>query len=318
MKRIFTYLVTVLLLALQGCIKEESSNCESVLLLRFRYTLNDQYANLFESEVNRVTIYVFDCKGMYVGTFTEQGDKLTNDYVMRVPLPKGKYSVVVYGGDLSTYSVGGLSNETNIIINTTLNRGVTTIADLRLALNGTTGEENYLYPTETPNDLYAGLAVNTTSVPNNKTITDVELIKDTKKIKVKITGTSVIDGLLDVYITAPNGRYLYDNSIDPEHGTFKYAPIHSSTSPSYMEVDMKTMRLTLGGTPILVITNKTTSEVIYNENIIDQSLLTGKYVTQEDFDREDEFVFEITLTIDLQVIVSINGWVVNNINPSTL
>lgn len=317
MKRIPLHIFIVFILLVQSCIKEDLSTCKSELLLRFRYTLNNQYTNLFDAEVYRVTIYIFDNSGKYVDSFSEQGDKLTNDYVMRIPLPEGKYSAIAYGGDFTTYSTGEINSQTNTI-NPSLRKGVTDINDFRTELENAGGAENYLYPVNTPDDLYAGLATDAVSTSDNQTITEIGLIKDTKKIKVKISGTNAIGAPLDVYITALNGRYKFDNNIDLNHGIFKYTPINTAIQPDYMETDLKMMRLVLGQSPMLVIRNSVTSEVIYNENMIDQILLTQKYVSQEDFDREDEFVFEITIKSkdnNIEVFISINGWHINNVNP---
>lgn len=316
MKRIPLYIFIAFMLLQQSCIKEDFSICKSELLLQFRYVLNDQYANLFESEVNRVTIYIFDNKGKYVKSVSEQGSKLTNDYVMRIPLPIGEYTVITYGGDFNTYSAGELNKQTNILDNT-LRKGITDINDFRTELKNIRGAENYLYPASMPDDLYAGSA-NGVSDQNNKIITPVDLMKDTKKIKVKITGTDLYTGPLDVYITALNGRYKSDNSIDTNHGTFKYTPVNTALQPNYMETDLKMMRLVLGQSPMLVIKDKASSEVIYSMNMIEQILSTQKYVSQEDFDREDEFIIEITITSkdnNIGISVSINGWLIHNINP---
>lgn len=318
MKRLFINIsMALLLLLLQSCIKEDSSICESGLLLKFRYTLNDQYTNLFYPEVRRVTVYVFDSNGKYVDTFSEQGSMLTNDYVMRLPLPEGTYSAVVYGGDFTTYSAGELNKETNQL-NEALRRGVSDVNDFRAELESKNGTGNYLYPLSTPDDLYAGLAKTAVSTPINPIVTEIDLIKDTKKIKVKMSGTDPVAKPLDVYITAKNGRYLYDNSLDQTHGTFMFLPIHSSATSNSMEVDLKIMRLMLGGLPMLVIKDKATQDVILSKNIIDLILLTGKYKTQEDFDREDEFVFEITLgsyANNFVISISINGWKINEVTP---
>lgn len=314
MKRISFLLFIAFTLLLQGCIKEDLSNCKSELLLNFRYTLNDQYANLFGLEVSKVTVYVFDSNGKYVDRFSEQGNKLTNEYVMRIPLPEGTYSVVTYGGEFGTYSTGELDQQLNTL-NETLRKGVTHINDFRAELKNVKGSEDYLYPIATPDDLYAGLATQAVSTQNNKVIIPVELIKDTKKIKVKIGGTDYLSGALEVYITALNGRYLFDNSIDNKHGTFKHTPISTIEQPNQLEVDLKMMRLVLGQVPRLVIKNSATSEVIYNENMIDQIFLTQKYASQEDLDREDEFVFEIIIDRNIEISVSINGWKINNIIP---
>lgn len=317
MKRISVNAFIILLLLFQSCIKEDLSTCEYGLLLRFKYTLNDQYTNLFDSEVYRITVYIFDSKGKYVDSFSEQGHKLTNDYVMRVPLPCGKYSVVAYGGDFTTYSAGELESSNNTL-NQPLRKGITDINDFRTELKNISGVEDYLYPAHTPDDLYAGLVTNVASVANNQNVTDVELIKDTKKIKVKITSEDTFTIPFDIYITALNGRYNFENKIDTNHGVFKYTPINSLVQLQYMEADLKMMRLVLGQSPMLVIKKTTTSEVIYNENMIEQILLTQKYVSQEDFDREDEFVFEFKIRSkdnDIEILISINGWIINNITP---
>lgn len=318
MKRISAYITIAWLFLLSGCIKESAPNCERALLLRFKYTLNDQYANLFDSEVDRITVYLFDNAGKYFGSFSEQGEKLTNDYVMRIPLPEGLYKVVAYGGDFTTYSVGELDNQTNTL-NTTLNKGVTDISDFRMELNNRRDGDGVLYPLTTPDDLYAGAVADVKSAPNNTKITDVELIKDTKKIKVKITSANPIAEQFEVYITSQNGRYRSNNGIDTDLGTFKYLPISTTANLNKMEADLKIMRLILEEPSMLVIRNSQSSEIIYNENMIDRILQTEMYVSQEDFDREDEFVFEINLPsqdLGVGILVSINGWKINYVTPN--
>lgn len=290
------------------------STCKSELLLRFRYTLNDSYTNLFDSDVHAISVYLFDENGKYIDTFSEQGDKLTNEYVMRIELPEGKYKVVVCGGDLTTYSVGEINNQTNMIDNP-LRKGFTDINDFRIELKNNIGEDEFLYPSKIPDDLYASTAVSGVSVRNNQSVTDVELIKDTKKIKVRIIGSESFNEPLDVYITALNGRYKFDNSIDTNHKTFKYLPSPPLFNSNILEVNLKMMRLVLGQFPMLVIKNSLTNKVLYNENMIEQIISTQQYLTQEDFDREDEFLFEISVVSSVIVSVSINGWVINNVNP---
>lgn len=314
MKRISLPLFIVFLLLLQGCIKDDLSNCKSELLLRFRYTLNNQYTNLFGLEMSKVTVYVFDSNGKYVDRFSEQGNHLSNEYVMHIPLPEGTYSVVAYGGEFGTYSAGELDHQLNTL-NETLRKGVTDIADFRIELKSVKGNDNYLSPLVAPDDLYVGLTTHAVSAMGSKNITPIDLIKDTKKIKVKISGTNYVAGVLEVYATALNGRYLFDNSIDGTHGTFQYTPIQSVQQPDRLEVDLRMMRLVLGQAPRLIIRNSATSEVIYDENMIEQILQTQKYASQEDLDREDEFVFEIAIDCNMAVSVSINGWKIINVTP---
>lgn len=318
MKRISIHIFASLILLLQGCVREDRSECESGLLLRFKYTLNNQHTNLFDSQVNQITLYVFDCKGKYVDQFSQRGDVLTNNYVIRLPLAPGKYSIVGYGGDFTTYSIGEITNLNTI--DNSLRKGITDISLLRVELDHISGDGGYLTPTHTPDDLYVGLVSDVASSTNSRAIVDMELIKITKKIKVQITGADLItrtSAPLDLYITALNGRYKYDHYTDPNYGTFKYVPTDALRQPNYMEFNFKIMRLILGQSPMLVIKNSTNSEVIYNEDMIEQVLSTLKYVSQEDFDREDEFVFQINIQSQdnrIVIAISINGWKINNIN----
>ena len=327
MKRILLLIFIASILSMNGCIKEDRyiGNCTDELLLQFEYTLNNQYTNLFGADVGQVRVYVFDSNNKYVDCFSEQGTHLTNDYLMRIPVPAGKYSVVVYGGDLTTYDVGELDLATNTLV--APRKGVTDIVDFHIELHSQIGDEVYLYPRTTPDDLYVGLSQEVVSVLNNQDVNVVELIKNTKDIIVKVSGTDMFSQPLDVYVTALNGRYKHDNSIEDGHGVFKYKPINTESQPNYLETSHKIMRLVLedspisrlarnaDGLPTLVINHGQGGESVYNENMIDQILLSEGYVTQDDFDREDEFVFEIKVVNDIVISVSVNGWIINNINP---
>lgn len=322
MKRIPVILYAALLLLMQSCIKEDLDDCSAGLLLRFRYTLNDQQTDLFGTNIQKITVYIFDEKGKYVDTYSEWGDRLTGNYLMQIPLPKGSYDVVAYGGGFTTYTVGELNNVTNEMNNLLL-KGTTDIKDFRFLLNNVEGGEGLLIPAGVPDDLYAGLTTGALSTIGQKRVTDVELIQDTKKVKVILTGSGFqtrAQAVPDIYITALNGRYTFDNQIDEAHRTVKYAPIQTTVEPNRMEANLKTMRLVIGKSPMLVIKNPATGELIYNKNMIEQILLNPKYVSQTDLDREDEFVFEIALGEEgHQVVVSvtINGWKINEINPAT-
>lgn len=322
MKRIPVILYIALLFAMQSCIREDVDDCSAALLLRFRYTLNDQQTNLFGTNIHKITVYIFDKEGKYVDTFSESGEKVTNDYIMQIPLPAGSYSIIAYGGDFTTYTVGELNSVTNET-SKLLQEGVTDIKDFRLLLNNTAGTEGFLLPVKIPDDLYAGITINALSTTSRKQVTDVELIQDTKKIKVILTGTDFLtrtQAVPDIYITALNGRYKFDNQIDGTYRMLKYVPSQTTVDSNRMEANLKTMRLMIGASPMLVIKDPATSKLLYNKNIIEQILLNPAYTSQTDLDREDEFVFAIKLEEqDQQLVVSvtINGWEINEIFPVT-
>lgn len=322
MKRIPVIIYVALLFAMQSCVREDVNDCSAGLLLRFRYTLNDQQTNLFGTNIHKITVYIFDKEGKYVDTFSESGEKITSDYLMQIPLDKGSYDIVAYGGEFGTYTPGELDNATNQM-NNLLRKGVTDIKDFRLLLNDVEGDEGFLLPAAVPDDLYAGSATDVPATTGRGEVTDVELIQDTKKVKVILTGTDFltrVQAVPDIYITALNARYTFDNQIDGAHRTLKYASSQTTVDSNRMEANLKTMRLVIGTSPMLVIKTPATGEVIYNKNLIEQILLNPSYSSQTDLDREDEFVFEITLEgKDHQVVVSVsvNGWKINEVFPVT-
>lgn len=315
------FILFTVLTFMQSCIDDDDVHCnDSALRLRFRYTLNNQYTDLFGSEVRQVTVYVFDAEDKYVGSYAEAGDKLASNYIMTIPLPKGSYRTVVFCDSLHTFSAGRIDNQTNSFYGD-LQAGATNIADFRVMLNSKTGTDGYLIPESVPGELYIGHVAEAQSTRDVSHITDVDLMKDTKNIIIKISGLDYLARaavIPDVYITAINGRYNKDNNIDTSHGMLKYIPYDSSVTGNKMDSYLKTMRLVIGHAPMLVIKHPSVPGYLFNRDITELILSTPKYVTQEDIDREDTFVFEINFSqADNNIVISIliNGWKINSVIP---
>lgn len=88
---------------LTGCsaIKDdEPTPCPRGLAIRFVYDYNLERANAFHSQVDCLTLHIYDSEGRFVRTLTENSGVLANeDYMMRVDdLPEGDYLLVAYGG----------------------------------------------------------------------------------------------------------------------------------------------------------------------------------------------------------------------------
>lgn len=314
-------IILTILFFMQSCIKEDISECnDSALRLRFRYTLNNQYADLFGSEVRQVKTYVFSADGKYVKTYSETGDKLADNYIMTIPLPEGQYQVVAFCDNSNTFSAGRIENRTNSFY-TELLPGITTIADFRIMLNNINGADGYLVPASLPGDLYTGYVANSLSTFETSHITNVDLTKDTKNIKVKISGLDFVTRTTmvpEIYITAINGRYKNDNNIDTSHRILKYTPYNTSVTGNTMESDLKTMRLVIGHAPMLVVKHPSVSGDLFNRDITELILSNPKYVSQEDIDREDTFIFEINFSQTgnkIEISVLINGWDINTVIP---
>lgn len=96
--------LTVLLLSIipTSCesIYDDQSDCPRGVYLRFVYEYHmERGANAFPSNVDCVTVYVFDSEGNYVKQFSETSEALRSEsYRMRLPLDAGSYDLLVYGG----------------------------------------------------------------------------------------------------------------------------------------------------------------------------------------------------------------------------
>ena len=65
-----TILLSASLLCLaSSCIREDLSECNPGVLLKYDYSLNPESTNLFGAEVGKVTVYVFDENGIYYDCF---------------------------------------------------------------------------------------------------------------------------------------------------------------------------------------------------------------------------------------------------------
>ena len=313
-------IILTIFFCMQSCIKEDISECKnSVLQLRFRYTLNGKYSDLFGSEVRRLTAYIFNSDGKYVESHSVTGEKLVNNYIMTIPLPEGHYQAVIFCDNAEVFSTGWIDNRTNLFYKGFL-PGITAIADFRIMLNSMEGPDGFLVPVSTPGDLYVGFAANVSST-NNTSIADVYLMKDTKDITVKFMVQAFPAGSVvmpEIYITGTNGRFKSDNSIDTYQQVLKYTPYKTTITGDTVSSYIKTMRIVTGQAPMLVIKHPSIPGNIFSKDITELILSNPKYTSQEDIDREDRYVFEINFSQtgnNIVIIVSINGWEINTVIP---
>ncbi len=306
-------LATSLLCFVSSCIKEDRSECNPGVLLRHDYSLNTEYANLFGKEVGKVTVYVFDEKGLYYGTYTEEGKHLTNDYEMLLPLPVGDYTTVTWGGPLGTYQAGEASAD-ETAFQSELKKGVTHIDNFMLTA------EKGGQPLVQLDALYHGKA-DVTSVYWPSEAATVNLVKDTKHLTVTVKDQKVTSNRTkgenppyEVYCTGTNGRFLADNSFGKKAETVINRPYDTFTAPGEAVSKLNLLRLVIGR-PFRLTVNDNEGKKIFDKDLVEVMMATGKYKTQEDFDRELEYDVVITLDRDIVISVTINGWVVVNIEP---
>ena len=307
-------LTTALLCGFSGCIKEDRSECNPGALLKFDYSLNPEYTNLFGDEVGKVTVYVFDENGLYYDRFSDAGKHLTNDWEMRLPLPPGNYTTVTWGGPLGTMYRIGETNADETAFQSELKKGVTHISNFMLTA------ENNGQPLVELDDLYHGKA-DVTSVYWPEEFTTVDLMKDTKlltvTVKDKRVGQSRADATdvpYEVYCTGTNARYLADNSFGKKAETITNLPYNTYITPGRAISELNLMRLTIGRSFRLVVKDKE-GKIVFDKDLVETMQATGHYNTQEDFDREPRYDVVINMDGDTNIIITINGWEVVYIIP---
>lgn len=309
-----TILLSASLLCLaSGCIKEDLSECNPGVLLKYDYSLNPEHSNLFGEEVGKVTVFVFDENGLYYDRFSEAGSHLTNDWQMRLPLPPGNYTTVTWGGALGTYRIGE-TNADETAFQSELKKGVTHIDNFML-----TAEKDG-QPLAQLDDLYHGKA-DVTSVYQPETATTVDLMKNTKHLTVTVedqtvgrdrTGTD--DTPYEVYCTGTNARYLADNSFGMKAETITNRPYDTYTIPGKAISELDLLRLVIGR-PFRLVVNDREGKKVFDKDLVEAMMATGNFKTQEDFDRELDYNVVITMDKNVVVTITINGWVVVDIEP---
>lgn len=316
LKRIVTAFIIVTSTLFVGCTKEDVSICSPGLLLKFSYLLNNQGVNLFGDEVDQMTVFAFDAQGRYYATFSDAGNQLTNDYVMTLPLPVGRYTLISWGGDMAQYNPLALIDE-NADVRESLTKGVTTLEQFRLLVKQQENTEAL--------GLYYGKAQDVESKTTAQQTYPIELTKNSNTIRVHFTGIDNMPRsaqlkadqtpMFDVTITAHNGRYDYENMIPSAAKTVLYKPHTISEKPNDLTYDSNMLRLMIGRRPMLRVVNNQTGEEVCNFNIVEAIMKDPKYKTQGDIDREDFFPFEFNIGSDLSVTITINGWSIINVIP---
>ena len=309
-------LTTALLCGFSSCIKEDRSECNPGALLKFDYSLNPDYTNLFGNEVDKVTVYVFDENGLYYDRFSDEGKHLTNDWEMLLPLPPGNYTTVTWGGPLGTMYRIGETNADETAFQSELKKGVTHISNFMLTA------ENNGQPLVELDDLYHGKA-DVTSVfqPTSEDAVTVDLMKNTKHLTVTVKDQRVGKDKADaasapyeVYCTGANARYLADNSFGKKAETITNRPYNTYTTPGNAVSELDLMRLLIGRPFRLVVKNQE-GKTVFDKDLVETMQATGHYNTQEDFDREMRYDVVISMDGDTDITITINGWEVVYIIP---
>ena len=306
-------IVFTLSLLLAGCVKDDLSDCG--IRVRYQYVKNVDGVDRFATSVDKITLFVFNGDGHYIGTFTEEGEKLKDpSYRMPVNLMPGQYRLVAWGNLYEEYEHPGLTaNETHI-------------NDLLLSLRA---EGNRVE--DFPTHLFFGeQTIEIIRDDIGRTDVLVDMMKNTNTIHVTIKGLPVESYYVDeageptermpftCHISSVNRHHKFDNSLTGSDRLTYIPRQRISEAEQTLSPHFVTMReLNDGSTGSrLTILNTRSDETISNtlpDVLLDTELtqyLIAASVTK-DLDIDDEYHLEIVFSYtNNTVTVLINDWVV--------
>lgn len=300
-------------------IYDDLEPCPHGVSLRFVYEYNMLYANAFPSNVDCLTLYIYDDEGNYVDTKIVTGAELQDEsYRMTLDLEAGTYHFIAYGG----LSCG---EKTFSVLREPSSGSMYT--DLRVEMN----KNRISAPVPADrclHDLFWGeLTLKTAELYSEGT---VKMMKNTNNIRIilqQLNGKPVNAGDFEFTVTDDNTLFGYDNDLIPA-GVITYLPWASGKAVAgaseggepvvvaYSE--FSTSRLMTKNSPKLIIRLKEDGREIVNIPLNDYLLLLkselyAKMEPQEFLDRESVWSMVFFLGNDMNWIkthIKINDWIV--------
>lgn len=271
--------------------------------LHFVYDYNMKFADAFQHEVSKVSLFLCDDKGNFLMQRQIEGNELKDNNI-KLDLEPGTYYALTWAGlDEGSYEWPQLTP------------GVSTLQDIRVRTlrNADATQPNELEP------LWHALdtLVITGTAHEDK---EISLAKNTNKLRFILQDTEGYSMDVDDFtfeITADNGYMDYDNSLldDPQITYLPYytenvdiasagddpdIAIGDTLSQIVAVAEMNTMRLMAGTNYRLIVRHKDWEEDVLNINLPNYLLLTqmeGHNISaQEYLDRQDEYSIIFFLT----------------------
>lgn len=287
--------------------------------MRFVYDYNMEYANAFPSQVDCLTLLVYDKEGNYLETRTAQRQETADEnWRMVIDLPTGEYSMLAYGGMECRDSSFRFSAPED----------QTPMQDLEVFLPSSfiTSPVGYdLHP------LFYG-SLDVTVEQNSTTYTEETLymMKDTNDIRVLLANESGLPTDADDFvfsITDNNTRFNYLNEvISTDNVTYRpwvkgnsdagLLPDDQPATVAWAEFSVP--RLMEGSDAVLAVTRVEDGKEVLRIPLVNILLLLksehySKMGDQEFLDRESRWNLTFILTDNglwAGVSIIINDWIV--------
>jgi hypothetical protein len=299
-----------------------------VLRLQFSHTYHNYGQDRLE-QIRDIRVYVFGSNGVLFDVVRATQHDIAQGY-MNLVLPNGVYTAVAWGGSstdmlqggyqIAEMSTPGSNTYSEVTIGTTtLNsfRTLLSTAPLSGGVLGDVAPQNKQF-----DDLFYAIASDFPVIQGRNQTILLDFMKNTGILKVKVTGLQYLTSpqSLDVFATIRNERYIYNNLIEPNARVVRYEPPATTVTPTEMTVDIKVQRLLTSmqnATPpaeLHIIPTQsginmdTKINLLYAILNVKDNLGNNLYPNQEAIDKEDEFLFEISILHDLTVTVTLNDF----------
>ncbi|MCH5237529.1 MAG: FimB/Mfa2 family fimbrial subunit [Muribaculaceae bacterium] len=297
-----------LALGLGGCnVYDEAEDCDPVYKVRFIYDWNMSGGDGFSSQVNSISLWVFDHNtGLLVKKYSDGGVALSKaGYLLELKdLEPGNYDFIAWGG---------LEGSESFIVSSNVSRE----SDLNVGLitenkDGLNISDSRLSPL-----FYGSLDNLTVEDVRGEKIYTVYLMKDTNNINLSlqhISEETLSAKDFTIYMVDSNGNLGYDNSLLAGEEIYYYPWSTNSgdinlpgDNLNFLQVELSTSRLIADRNPVITILDNETGNTVYTIPIVEwakklRSLQHLSMDDQEYLDREHEY------TVMLYLIDEANGW----------
>lgn len=300
---------------------EDLQPCPQGVRLRFVYDYNMEFANAFPSQVDCLTLLIYDKEGRYVDSRTAfRPETADENWRMVIDMPAGQYRFLAYGGmacDDASFSF-------------VTDPAQTAFADLRVQLD----QASLTSPVSKPlHHLYYGdLEFEVPQAGNGTDYAEatVYMMKDTNDIRVllaNLNNTPIDEADFDFSLITDNTLLNSNNNIVPTTET-TYCPwsrgnlgagvLPTGEEATFAYAELSTSRLVRGNPTTLLITRKKDGKEVVRMPLINLLLLmkSDRYPdmdAQEFLDRESRWNVTFLIAGDdvwMRATIVVNDWIV--------
>ncbi len=300
---------------------EDLQPCPQGVRLRFVYDYNMEFANAFPSQVDCLTVLIYDKDGKYVGTRTAfRPETADENWRMTIDLAAGKYHFEAYGGMACD----------NASFDFVTAPAQTALTDLKVQLDGSL----LTYPDgKALHHLYWGdLEIDVPQAGNGTDYTEatIYMMKDTNDIRVllaNLNNTPINEDDFEFRLITDNTLLDYKNDIIPTQET-TYWPwskgnlgagvLPTGAEATFAYAEISTSRLVKGNPTTLLITRQKDGKEVVKIPLINLLLMmkSDRYPdmqAQEFLDRESRWNVTFLIAGDdvwMRATIVVNDWIV--------